>query len=512
MDVIKSPDFYINYKKSQFKTPIEVLKKNFKNLQKLIEKNNLLINKQLANIKATTNKKEKLALIDKLIEHEKLLQKRVATRVKQHCEYVNRLVLRIQKLDHINDLYNKYSHMTKKDLDAGLPKDLQEFYRTENNLLIVEYLLRQYNLDDVKDSENKAILLSKQLELDKYFDADVILQGLKIRDEIVNKKNLKLLKQWCTENKKNLIHIRESFPQLVTSDIEFECDFQEFIEKINKGEYGKALVYGRKNLSDRYITDRFAKIAKGSSVIWSKFILEKFNEKELNKKNSKYANKYDDDVFDYYSSNSRQQSATRFKNMFMDMLSSKTWDNLGHFFALNFKLLYGMNQIPPLETMLSIGGSVLKTKSCIHSAASSTRTGFQSFISDPSTTDDPLKKYMESTECPICSVELNSITDPLPYSLQTKSNLFDDPVMLPNKHIYSYKQLMFFNRESLGGATSPSEAVVKGVTSADGHLMIDTFDKERLVFPDHTRSNTAIVDPSTEETFFLQALEKVFPT
>ena len=507
MEVIKSPDYYINYKKSQFKTPIEILKKNFKNLQKLIERNNLLINKQLAKIKTTTDKKQKIALLDKLLEHEKLFQKRVTTRVKQHSEYVNRLVLRIQKLDHINDLYNRYSHTTKKDIDSGLPKELQDFYRTENNLLIIEYLLRQYPPDKYKDSENPAILLSKQLELDKYVDADIVLQGLKIQDEIVNKKNLKLLKQWCTENKKNLIHIRESFPQLVTSDIEFECDFQEFIEKINKGEYGKALVYGRKNLSNKYIMDRFEKIAKGSSVIWSQFIMQSFGEKNLRK----HSRSQTDDVFSFYNSCSKPQPPTSFKNIFMDMLSSKSWDNLGRFFSLNFKLLYGMNQIPALETMLSIGGSVLKTKSCIHLASNGSKSGFANFVSSANS-HDPLKKYMSSTECPICSVELNNITYPLPHSLQTKSNLFDDPVMLPNKHIYSYSQLMFYNRNNLERPILPSESLIKGIISADGHLSIDRFCRDGLTFPDNARSNTVVVDPLSEETFTLKTLEKVFPT
>lgn len=516
MDIVKSPDFYINFKKSQFKTPIEVLKKNFKNLQKLIERNNILVNKHLIKIKGCTKKNEKIKLVDKLIENEKNFQKKVVNRVKQHNEFVSRLVLRIERIDHINELYNKYSALTKKEINQGLPKELQEFYQTENNLLIIEYLLRQFNPDNYSnDLENPAVLLANKMDLTKYIDYDIILQGMKIRNEIVYKKNLKLLKQWCIENKKNLQIIKQSFPDLADSDIEFECDFQEFMELINQGNYSDALLYARKHLTDKDLMNRFEKIKSGSSLIWSKFVLQGFQqEPEIGIDLTEST----DDVFQYYSPQNISKPPTEFLNTYKNMISSESWENLGDFFSLNFRLLYGMNQIPPLETMLSIGGSVLKTKSCIHLEENdNVQSKFSQFKNTIPHDNDPnshIKQYMDNTECPVCSVELNAITDPLPFSLRTKSNIFDDPVMFPNKHVYSYSQLMFFNRENLDedDVNNKPKNLINGIVSPDGLLDIRNFTKSGLIFPDKTKFQRRIMDPVTGEMFSVESLEKVFPT
>lgn len=504
MEIIKNPDFYISLRKSQFKTPIEVLKKNFKNLQKLIEKNNQLIGKLLVNIKSTNDKNEKIKLLNKIIELQENFNKKLSIRVKQHNEYVNRLVLRIERLHYINDLYNKYSHLSKKEIDLGIPKELQEFYRTENNILIVEYLLRQYSPNNHDESNNPGILLAKKFNLEKYIDIDIILQGLKIFEEIVQKKNLKLLKQWCIENKKNLKIIKDSFPELITSDIEFECDFQEFMEKINKNEYTQALIYAQKNLTNNgNAIDNFEKISKGSSVIWSKFINETLQ-------NSLKQNKIDkNDPFSYYSADLTISTPNQILQVYSKLLSFAKWEELGEFFLMNFRFLYGMSQLSPLVTILSIGGSVLKTKTCIHNTSSSSGVNYHNFIN--SSNKQSLNKFINSTDCPVCSVELNEITEPLPYSLQTKSNIFDDPVMLPNKNIYSYKDLMFFNREELVQRTH-SSSKHKRIVASSGDLEIGEFVTGKLKFPDTSLFEKTIMDPMTGELITLGSLEKVFPT
>ncbi|KAG0686644.1 GID complex subunit containing RING finger motif, partial [Pichia californica] len=358
MELIKSPDFYINYRKSQFKTPIEVLKKNFKNLQKLIEKNNIFLNKQYNQIKKIKNKENKIELINKIIENQQVFKKRLKQRINQHNEFINRLIERLLNINKINELYNKYSGCLINIYDS-LPNDLNEFYRNEINILIVEYLIRQFNPNDYSDNNNPSLIIMNNLNLNKQIDYDIIIQGLKIQDEIVNKKNLKLLKQWCIENKKKLLLIRENNSNLIKSDIDFECDFQEFMEKINNKKYDNALIFARENLSNRELQDKFEKLTSGTSLIWSNFVTDLLLNLDSKDKNL-------NDPFNFYSLSSSSLKMKTNKSIDLlkklsDNVSTNSWKELGDFFLLNFRILYGMNQIPPIETMLNIGGSVLKT-------------------------------------------------------------------------------------------------------------------------------------------------------
>ncbi|KAG0677337.1 GID complex subunit containing RING finger motif [Pichia californica] len=470
MELIKSPDFYINYRKSQFKTPIEVLKKNFKNLQKLIEKNNIFLNKQYNQIKKIKNKENKIELINKIIENQQVFKKRLKQRINQHNEFINRLIERLLNINKINELYNKYSGCLINIYDS-LPNDLNEFYRNEINILIVEYLIRQFNPNDYSDNNNPSLIIMNNLNLNKQIDYDIIIQGLKIQDEIVNKKNLKLLKQWCIENKKKLLLIRENNSNLIKSDIDFECDFQEFMEKINNKKYDNALIFARENLSNRELQDKFEKLTSGTSLIWSNFVTDLLLNLDSKDKNL-------NDPFNFYSLSSSSLKMKTNKSIDLlkklsDNVSTNSWKELGDFFLLNFRILYGMNQIPPIETMLNIGGSVLKT---------------------------------------LCSIELNNIVNPLPYSLHLRSILFDDPVMLPNGNVYSYSELIFYNRDKLSKIYPNNSNLFNGIVDNRGDLTISKFDKKNLKFPDIRFFDYKITDPSTNESYFVDSLKKVFPT
>jgi macrophage erythroblast attacher len=510
MEFINNPDHYICFKKAQFKTPVEILKKNFKNLQRLIERQNYLINKTLERINSSTDNKIKLDLINNLIEKQEIFDKKINIRIKQHNDNINKLIIRINKITEIKELYEKFGNLSKKKLSSSknLPKELIKFYQNENNLIIIEYLL----LNDFKN----AIKITENLKLENFIDIEIIQQGLTIKNEIINNKNLKLLKLWCLENKKQLNLLRIQYPHLINSDIEFECNFQEFIELINVGDYGKAIVYARKNLLNNEVCQNFEKISKGSSVIWSKFIIDSINQK---------INLKDFDIF-YYYNNSMINNKSSFKilNVYTKLLSNKRWQDLGDFFLLNFKLLYGMNQFSTLETLLCIGGSVLKTKSCCsHSSTSNIATsdkdnsdnnnnkGFEEFINKESVdSSKKIQNFINASECPICSIELNLITDTLPFSLQPKSNIFEDPVILPNKNVYSYKQLMFFNKFKFNNDYGKFN--IDGIVGERGEFDINEFNLNRIEFPDLSLFKVKIQDPITNELFTIGSLEKVFPT
>lgn len=508
MELIKSPDFYINYRKSQFKTPIEVLKKNFKNLQKLIEKNNIFLNKQYNQIKKIKNKENKIELINKIIENQQVFKKRLKQRINQHNEFINRLIERLLNINKINELYNKYSGCLINIYDS-LPNDLNEFYRNEINILIVEYLIRQFNPNDYSDNNNPSLIIMNNLNLNKQIDYDIIIQGLKIQDEIVNKKNLKLLKQWCIENKKKLLLIRENNSNLIKSDIDFECDFQEFMEKINNKQYDNALIFARENLSNRELQDKFEKLTSGTSLIWSNFVTDLLLNLDSKDKNL-------NDPFNFYSLSSSSSKMKTNKSIDLlkklsDNVSTNSWKELGDFFLLNFRILYGMNQIPPIETMLNIGGSVLKTRSC---TLSNNSIGYNDFLSNKNKNENKNENYLHLnvTQCPVCSIELNNIVNPLPYSLHLRSILFDDPVMLPNGNVYSYSELIFYNRDKLSKIYPNNSNLFNGIVDNRGDLTISKFDKKNLKFPDIRFFDYKITDPSTNESYFVDSLKKVFPT
>ena len=50
-------------------------------------------------------------------------------------------------------------------------------------------------------------------------------------------------------------------------------------------------------------------------------------------------------------------------------------------------------------------------------------------------------------ECPICSYELSDLALNVPYAQHTKSIVPNDPVMLPNGHIYGRDHLKRYNEE-----------------------------------------------------------------
>lgn len=481
---MQSPDYYITYHKSQFKTPLEIIKKNFKNLQKLIDKQNYQINKLKSEIKAATSPSDKLPLVDKLIELQELFHAKVTQRVKQHVDYLQKFNLRLNRIRHIELLSKKYND--KKILkNMPLPPELVEFYDFEHNLIVNEFLI----LNKLPYSD----------KFNDFIDVEIINQGLKIKYEIQNSKNLKILKLWCLENKKSLKLLKVKYPNVIKSDLEFECNFQEFIELVNIGKFGDALLFARRHLLNADSLANVEKISKGSSIIWTKFLLDSI-------KNSQPDNSEENHLLYYLNTQTSIDfnKANKLFSYYNSITSLNKWNDLAEFFFLNFKLLYGMNRFTKLESLLNISGSVLHTKSC--NEIQEKKSNFNSYIYTSRTgrNKSMIKEFLK-TECPICSIDLNNILCKLPYSLQIKSNIFehDDPVMLPNNNIYSFRKLLFYNRMQLLGRERDGD-------NLQGYLNISKFESVEL--NNMTIRHITIVDPLTNERYQVDDLRKVFPT
>ena len=108
------------------------------------------------------------------------------------------------------------------------------------------------------------------------------------------------------------------------------------------------------------------------------------------------------------------------------MYSQSRWNSLAGLFVRTHHELFSLPARPLLHIALSAGLSALKTPSCHSKYASSSSNASSSTTS----------------VCPICSTELNELARNLPYAHHTKSNVENDPVVLPNGRVYGRDRLL----------------------------------------------------------------------
>ncbi|GME70392.1 unnamed protein product [Ambrosiozyma monospora] len=588
----------IQLKRSQFKTPIEVVKKNFKNLQKLVEKHNNQLSKSLKTLESKKTKDSQLQALRKIIQQQETFHKKLAFRVKQHNEFISRLQCRFEKLKQLKLMNEAIASVDSKDeMPPRLISQINKFYKEEINLVIIDYLLKtsQKNISTKALDKNPGAQLAKELNVEKLVDYDVILQGLTIYNEIKLNKNLKILIDWCSENRKSLKLIKEH--SKLNVNLEFETHFQEFIEKIKANELYDALEIANKHLisymndsdeGDNTTSDAngngtgteassesddysFNKITSGAALLW----WNAFKENAILRQNENQALLCS--PMGFYDSKTREMDKVKANvKPYEDLLNDMKWTKLADFFLYNFNSLYGIDQELPILTLLNIGGSALKTRSCIHRGQESNQNGkvdgassvsasagvighneviastissnvassttqyknSSSFQNDGDVNFDEVLKQSNnnsifSNECPICSIDLSELTSNLPFSHQVKSNIYDDPVLLPNGNIYEYDKLLKLS-ETLGKSNHHHHGHGSGSGSADS-----AGDGDGQSSPDSTGSSSSEVnifdrpagsdavdfesmepnlldeykirDPLTEEEFERKELVLVFP-
>lgn len=128
------------------------------------------------------------------------------------------------------------------------------------------------------------------------------------------------------------------------------------------------------------------------------------------------------------------------------MYSQSRWDSLAELFVKTHHELFSLPPRPLLHIALSAGLSALKTPSCHSKYASSTANASSSTTS----------------VCPICSTELNELSRNLPYAHHTKSNVENDPVVLPNGRLYGRDRLF-----ELSAKVGVAEGLVKDPTTLE---------------------------------------------
>ena len=113
------------------------------------------------------------------------------------------------------------------------------------------------------------------------------------------------------------------------------------------------------------------------------------------------------------------------------MYSQSRWNSLADLFVQTHHELFSLPTRPLLHIALSAGLSALKTPACHSKYASSSSNASSSTTS----------------VCPICSTELNELARSLPYAHHTKSNVENDPIVLPNGRVYGRERVLQLSRK-----------------------------------------------------------------
>ena len=123
---------------------------------------------------------------------------------------------------------------------------------------------------------------------------------------------------------------------------------------------------------------------------------------------------------------------THFQADEQSLYSPSRWSMLATLFLSTHQEIYNIPAVSPFEVALSAGLSALKTSTCYASPRHQSKTSINT--------------------CPICSAELNSLAEGVPFAHAVRSHLVDaltgepmegenEPIVLPNGQVYGSKSL-----------------------------------------------------------------------
>ncbi|KAL9612743.1 MAG: hypothetical protein Q9167_002682 [Letrouitia subvulpina] len=225
---------------------------------------------------------------------------------------------------------------------------------------------------------DSARALAKERGIEDLVDLDVFVQCHKIERSLRRRSTTECL-AWCAEHR--------SMMKKTSNNLEFELRLQQYIELRRHGQVLEAKKHAQKYLSSN-TEPHLEEIHRAAGLL-------------------AYA---PDTQIEPYKT----------------MYSQWRWNHLANLFVKTHHDLFSLPARPLLHIALSAGLSVLKTPSCHSKYASSTANASSS----------------TTTVCPICSTELNELARNLPYAHQTKSNVENDPIVLPNGRLYGRERLL----------------------------------------------------------------------
>lgn len=439
---------------SFLKTPFELLRKNHKIAQRIVERESSSL---LPTLKATANADassspstssanvgptQTLSAIDTMIKRMENLKRKLATL------QVEETMLHKQsraRLEHVQQL-----HEIKSVADVKY----DEWSKVRLNRLLVDYLLRCGYTESAKN-------LAKAHGIEELVDIEASVAASKIIKSLEECRTSECL-AWCADNKASLKKMNvsvcidtvshscddEASPGGSTmkmntnayqSDLEHELRMQEYIELLRAGSLLRGRAYAQKHLT----TDRPEDIRAAGLLAYK---------------------------------------PTTPIEPYRKMYSSGRWADLAALFRRTHHSLISVPDSPPLYIALSAGLSALKTPSC-HSSHVSPSSALNATTSSPTGSNAGAAASRSATAssalptastlaishahashsvCPICSTELNALARPVPYAHHAKSVVDPDLVVLPNGRVYGRERLMAFQGKVGGGGSHDSTAVGAG--------------------------------------------------
>lgn len=353
-----------------------------------------------------------LSQIDSMIGRVQGLKRKMTSLRTEHEENITKARARIEFLSQLYD-------PSVRDVESEKFKD---WSRTRLDMLLVDYCLRN-------GQPNTAVQLANTRGIEKLVDIKELQQWNEIEFSLRTEHKIAKCQAWCTENRQFLKKTR--------SNLEFQIKFQHYIELVREGKPAEAIQYYRQNLIKNAET-KFDLMMRASGL--------------LAFRSSEESEPYN------------------------DLYSPERWDELADMFVQTFQELHGLPHRSLFLQYLATGITALKTHSCEVPTAEEVQQqqNMSPSLHQPFRRNhrvDLTRGYM----CPVCSVELRNLAQPLPYALHHHSHLDADPVMLPNSRIY-------------------------------GKAKLEDYAKKAGI------SANKIVDPVTREIFDDSSAKKVFPT
>lgn len=453
-------NFHIQTRLIQFKIPTELIKKNFKNVQKQIEKQRKQVSDDVTKIKKNQKLPTamKLEMVRKIIKNFESFQRKLQNNIKKDEELRSRLMARLENLTLLAqftiDKKEESNEEGSKSVSDGGDRlldlhnvNLINWYRDQTNLLIVDYLLKS-NTYSGTNIGNKLLRSFQQTNLLKLIDYDLLENFNKVFVSIIEHHDLSLVVAWFNENRNAL--------KKVNSNLEFEINYCEFLSLINKGQVNEAIYFSREKLSPygnkgNYSDGDYEKHEKNLNKlkeIGGLLVYMSINE-GVNPKNGNGSTLFSSAVM---------ANTPRFHE-YKRLLSNERWESLSKCFIENFNKIYGISKTYPLFVYLSAGLSSLKTKSCY---CNSENTIFHNddYENNVDSKEDIYKKDLavltdkkfrgpnqyyrllnKINNCPVCSPELFTLSKNLPYA-QLITHIFEKPYKLPNGNIYPFDKLL----------------------------------------------------------------------
>ncbi|OLL23367.1 Protein fyv10, partial [Neolecta irregularis DAH-3] len=215
-----NPDSHILIDQSLIRLPYETLRKNFRNSQRITEKEIQIVTATLAELSDFAPAEQQAEKIDGLMTRLRNLRGKLVSIQKSDDLMLSRTEARL-------------SHLHETESFEGVQdKKYERWSETRLDRLIVDYMMRA----GMKESGRQ---LASTRGLEALVDLEIFGQCKVIEDSLRNGNTAKCL-EWCAENKQMLRKSRSS--------LEFELRLQEYIELVRKSQHLKAIEHSKKYL------------------------------------------------------------------------------------------------------------------------------------------------------------------------------------------------------------------------------------------------------------------------